>query len=255
MNKFYILIQSIKIIKNWYMLLLVYSHIFKKNYYVLKLRNGLKIKLRNNSTDIHTFANIWIIQEYSKIFTKKNEVVIDIGGHIGIFSLYAWKHNAKKIFAFEPIKENFDLFKENISLNKIKNIECENIAVYDSTPEVKIYFNQDFAAHSLIKKEGSLRKVKSNSLKQIFDKNCIEKCDILKLDCEGSEYKILDELPNNYYNKIKKICLEYHIFQNEKNLLEKLKNKLKKMNFSLEMNSTNEKMGMLYAIEHENPEK
>ena len=58
MNKFLILIQSMKIIKNWHILLLVYFHIYRKNYYILKLRDVFKIKLRNKSTDIKTFANI-----------------------------------------------------------------------------------------------------------------------------------------------------------------------------------------------------
>ena len=93
MNKFLILIQSMKIIKNWHILLLVYFHIYRKNYYILKLRDGFKIKLRNKSTDIHTFANIWVIQEYSQIFNNKNDIIIDIGGHIGLFSIYALKYH------------------------------------------------------------------------------------------------------------------------------------------------------------------
>ena len=109
--------------------------------------------------------------------------------------------------------------------------------------------------YKLINKDGDIRKVKSISLKKIFDQKNIEKCDILKLDCEGSEYKILDELPNSYYEKISRICLEYHIFNNEKNLLTNLIDRLKKLHFSVEVNYTHEKMGMLYAIESKNPEK
>ena len=77
----------------------------------------------------------------------------------------------------------------------------------------------------------------------------------MKLDCEGSEYKILDALPESYFKKINKLCLEYHIFNNEKNRLEKLVEKLEKLNFSVEINTTHEKMGMLYATIRENPEK
>ena len=167
MNRVLILLQSIQIVKNWYMLPLVYFKIFRKEHYILKLRNGKKIKLRNNSTDIHIFTNIWIIEEYSQIGDKKNNVIIDIGAHIGLFSIYALKYNPKEIIAFEPIKENYNLFKENILLNKIKNIKCYNVAVSDEKSEVEIYFNQDFAAHSLIKKDGHYRKVKSKSLKNI----------------------------------------------------------------------------------------
>ena len=247
MNRLLILLKSIQIIKNWYILPLVYFKIFRKKYYILKLKNGKKIKLRNNSTDIHTFTNIWIIEEYLQIENEKNRIIIDIGAHIGLFSIYALKFNPKEIIAFEPIKENYDLLKENILLNKIENIKCHNIAISDKISDVEIYVNEDFAAHSLIKKEGQPRKVKSISLKNIFDENKISECDILKLDCEGSEYLIFEALPDNYYNKIKKIIMEYHIFDSDYKHLEKLKNNLEKMNFILKINPTNKNMGMLYA--------
>ena len=114
MNRLLILLKSIQIIKNWYILPFVYFKIFRKKYYFLKLKNGKKIKLRNNSTDIHTFTNIWIIEEYLEIENGKNRTIIDIGAHIGLFSIYALKCNPKEIIAFEPIKENYNLFKEHI---------------------------------------------------------------------------------------------------------------------------------------------
>ena len=247
MNRLLILLKSIQIIKNWYILPLVYFKIFRKKYYVLKLKNGKKIKLRNNSTDIHTFTNIWIIEEYLEIENGKNRTIIDIGAHIGLFSIYALKCNPKEIIAFEPIKENYDLLKENILLNKIENIKCYNVAISDKISDVEIYFNEDFAAHSLIKKEGHPRKVKSISLKNIFDENKISECGILKLDCEGSEYLIFEALIEKYYNKIKEIIMEYHIFDSDYKHLEKLKKNLEKMNFILKTNPTNKNMGMLYA--------
>lgn len=255
MNRILILLKLVKIVKNWYIIPLVYFNIYRNEYYILKLKNGFKVKLRNHSSDIHAFVNIWVIQEYLKNFDKNEDTIIDIGGHIGLFSIYALSWNPKKIIAFEPIKENFDLFNDNISLNKIKNIKCYNMAAYGSSEEIEIYFNQDFAAHSLIRNNGSSRKIKAISLKRIFDDNDICKCSILKLDCEGSEYKIFEELPDDYYRKIEKISMEYHIFDNDPNPIEKLKNKLKEMNFSLETKQTNEEMGMLYARTKGNPEK
>lgn len=247
MNRFLILLKSVKIVKNWYIIPLVYFHIYRNEHYILKLKNGLKIKLRNNSTDIHAFVNIWVIQEYSNNFDKNEETIIDVGGHIGLFSIYALRWNPKKIIAFEPIKENFNLFNENIALNKIKNIKCYNMAVYDSSEEIEIYLSQDFAAHSLVKKNGSSRKIKSISLKKIFDEQEITKCDILKLDCEGSEYKIFDELPNEYFKKIEKISMEFHIINNENEAIKKLKKRFIENNFSIKVQQTNDEMGMLYA--------
>ena len=44
----------------------------------------------------------------------------------------------------------------------------------------------------------------------IFDKNRIARCDLLKLDCEGSEYDILGGVSRPLFDKINNIFLEYH---------------------------------------------
>jgi hypothetical protein len=52
--------------------------------------------------------------------------------------------------------------------------------------------------------------VTSITLKDLFDKQGIERCNLLKLDCEGSEYEILYTLPSAYYSRIDTIVMEYH---------------------------------------------
>ena len=44
----------------------------------------------------------------------------------------------------------------------------------------------------------------------MFEKNKIEKVDLLKLDCEGAEYDILYSLPKEKFKKINRIALEAH---------------------------------------------
>ena len=61
-------------------------------------------------------------------------------------------------------------------------------------------------------------KVKSTTLEEIVQKNNIHQIDFLKMDCEGGEYEILLECPNNILNIIKRISMEYHNIDDNKNV-------------------------------------
>ena len=114
--KLKILFKSIKIIKNWYLYPLCYFGLVRSVYICLKTKN-LKINLRTHSTDLMAFTNVWLIEEYSKsgFEIKNNDLVIDIGSHIGLFTLFSSQFCKNgKILCYEPVKENYDLLSCNI---------------------------------------------------------------------------------------------------------------------------------------------
>ena len=125
-----------------------------------------------------------------------------------MFALFASQFCKKgKIFCFEPIKENYDLLLENLELNSIQNIVPFNLAVYHDSKKVKMYINVDEAGHSIFLPSSKSIQVNSISLKKIFDDNKIDLCDFAKIDCEGSEYSIIDSLPLEYLKRIKKMAI------------------------------------------------
>ena len=71
--------------------------------------------------------------------------------------------------------------------------------------------NDDQSGHSVFSPNNKKISVDSISLKEIFDKNNIETCKLLKLDCEGSEYSIIDALPIEYFKRVENIVIEYHL--------------------------------------------
>lgn len=241
---------AIRILRNWNVYLLLYFRILK-NDPVLLLKNNLKIKLRTNSTDIYAFTNIWIWEEYkNKILSiGKNDIIIDIGAHIGLFSLYASQFCTDgKIYSFEPIKSNFDLLSFNINLNKIKNIKSFRKAVSDESGILRLYLSSDNAAHSIFLKGEMYEDVESTTLIEIMDSNEIEICNLLKLDCEGSEYTILNSLPESYFQRIQNIVMEYHLANERPELIKNLMNKLSSLNYQLIENKKYDDSGILFAI-------
>lgn len=248
-SKFSFLTKSIKLVKNWNVLIKLYYQKVDRPFTIINLRNGLKAKLRSRTTDIQAFANIWLAEEYKQkgFEIKKDDIIIDIGAHIGLFALYVSQFCSKgKIFCFEPVSENFQLLLENIQINGLRNVNAFNLAVLENERDVKIYLNEDKSAHNFYETNLNFEDVKSISLKKIMDLNDISICNLLKLDCEGSEYAILEALPDQYFNNIKKICLEYHIIDNNFTDLTKLKTRLGNLNYSIEVCPTSEKLGLLF---------
>jgi len=234
------LIKSMIVLKNWPMYFL---DRFAKSNVKLETRKGIKFKLRKRSADKGIILEVFFEKTYApKGFEiKEGDVVIDIGAHIGVFSLFASLYTKNKIFSFEPLPENFKLLNENIKLNKKNNIKTFNLAVCGDEKSRYIFYDEsNTGGHSLFKKGSRKIKIKCIKLENIFKKLKIERCNFLKIDCEGCEYEILTKADKEVFKKIDKIVMETHgIFPNE---TEKLTEILRSNGFSIKRKGV-----MLYA--------
>jgi len=249
-SKVRIFARSCNVLKNWYLYPLVYFNLTKKSHVIFETKSGIKLKIRTRTTDLMALTNVWLIQEYldDEFNIENNDVVLDIGGHIGLFALFASQFCKKgKIFCFEPIKENYNILLENIKLNTVKNIIPFNLAVYDDSKRVKMYLNEDDAGHSIILPSSKSIQTDSISLKKIFDDNKINLCGFAKIDCEGSEYSIIDALPLEYLKRINKMAIEYHFADSKPELARDLISKIGNGGFHVKKKSHYNDMGFLYA--------
>lgn len=250
-KKIKILLVARKLFQNWYLYPLVYFNLIKQSHVVFETKNGLKITLRVNSTDLMAFTHVWLIQEYSApgFELHDDDIILDIGAHIGLFSLFASQFCKNgKIFCFEPIKENYEQLMNNIKINDIKNIVPFNYAVSSKTGKIKIYLNDDESGHSMFLENSNYIEVDSISIIDIFKKNVIDKCNFLKLDCEGAEYEIVDLLSKNYLQRIEKTVIEYHMADTKPELLENLENTLKINSFEVKTRKLFSDIGFLFAL-------
>jgi len=224
--------------------------LIKKSTVIIETKKEVKILLRVNSTDLMALTHVWLIEEYAKknFDIKSSDTVIDIGAHIGLFTLYA-SQNCKNgnIYSYEPVKENFNVLKENITINNLKNVKIFNLAVSKSNSTIKLFMNNDESGHSMFSKSSENIIVNSTSLMKIFDENNIKKCNFLKLDCEGAEYEIIKNLPLEYFQKIDKLVIEYHMADSHPEFLIELKEILLKQNFEIETKKLFSDIGFLYA--------
>ena len=80
----------------------------------------------------------------SKLLSQ-GETVVDIGAHIGyftvIFSHLVGKHGA--VYGFEPEIDNFSLLQANILTNRLQNVTIENLALSSSSGVTHLYLSSD----------------------------------------------------------------------------------------------------------------
>ena len=249
-SKLQVFLNSRKIFKNWYVYPKVYYKLINDEFVIFETKTDLKIKIRVRSTDLMALTNVWMINEYEieDFEINANDTVIDIGAHIGLFSLLVSQLcKTGKILSFEPISENFDLLVSNLKLNHVNNVLPFNLAVSKNLGRLELFLNNDQSAHSIFSKNLKPISVESTSLQKIFDENKISSCKLLKLDCEGAEYEIIDSLPPECFDKIQNMAIEYHLADTKPELVKNLIAKIKNAGFKIKTGPHHDDMGSLIA--------
>jgi FkbM family methyltransferase len=206
----------------------------------LHTADGLTITIRQNHGDAATVGEIFLEDCYGRGLTlPDNPVVIDVGGFIGDFSLYAVKRlNARRVIVCEPSPRNWVLLLKNIANNGYEDrIEPVNKAVtdgenvmmnIDAPDENQCMVSAHFAS------EQPLTPVAGISLAQLLLDHAVESVDLLKIDCEGGEYAILESTPDDVLSRIRNIVFEYHdVDASSLAKLENAKKRLRRQGYAL----------------------
>ncbi|MBI1920689.1 MAG: FkbM family methyltransferase [Geobacter sp.] len=149
--------------------------------------------------------------------TGNNSIIIDIGANIGVFSILMSKLCSGKILSYEPSKNNCEMFKRNIDINNVNNIEIFDSAVGTVDGEVEMSMNPDESVSCRIKNDGGNSsdgeasfRVNSVRFDSILKKYSDFTVELIKIDCEGGEYDIIDQLTGDNSRNIRNITFEVH---------------------------------------------
>ncbi|MBL0718099.1 MAG: FkbM family methyltransferase [Alphaproteobacteria bacterium] len=185
---------------------------------------GVNFTKSNNLEENFIIKEVFRKQNYS-FTTDKPTVCIDIGANIGITSIFfSTLPNVKKIYSFEPFKSTYDKMLKNLDLNpKAKKlIKSFNYGLSDKKEDLMIDCNSNTPGcnstvvnryenfNDSFEKEKISLNVASKDIKAILDNHKKEKI-VLKIDTEGSEYKILKDLNNSkLLKRVDCIMIEWH---------------------------------------------
>jgi FkbM family methyltransferase len=182
----------------------------------------------------------------------EGSVVVDVGAHIGSFSLLAAKKKAAVVHAYEANHANFELLHHNCSGEK--QVVCHREAVWRSDEEREFLTwspsedRVNTGGGSVIDGAGNggSETVPAVSFDDVVDR-VGGKVDILKLDCEGSEYPIL--FTSKKLSAINTIVGEWHPVASESSwTADALESFLRSAGFDTEFNPTSNGLGHFRAV-------
>lgn len=211
--------------------------------------------------EFHILNEVFINDDY-RFSSNSKSILIDIGANIGISSLFFSRCKyINKIFAFEPVKDTYDQAQYNLKLNeKINKVEwIKNVGLGRNNRKESFLFDSKTKGNT-----GIRGKLSPSYLENEFAiKREVQICDasveinkilktvndekiIIKMDCEGAEYEILDNLfESGVIDQIDVLLLEWH-----DNGVEEIEKLLLESGFNLFVRDLDPISGMVYAYKN-----
>ncbi|MEM9446243.1 MAG: FkbM family methyltransferase [Verrucomicrobiota bacterium] len=245
------LMGYVLILENWL------GYLFRK----FSCEEGEVVQLRTRKSSVIeielprdqiAFGTVFLQGDYAweAIIKSKFQNVLDIGGNIGLFSVWLNElHPGANYFLIEPNKANFSKCKRNLTKNNMSyRAECVGIAGM-SGDRVLLAENTEGATATFMNEIGESfpekETVQCYSFKDIVDHFSLNKIDLLKIDAEGIEYEFFESLSQSDWNILYMIVMEYHDLDSKRTGLY-LKKLLSQQGFSVSIKQ-GKKLGSMIA--------
>lgn len=178
-----------------------------------RMRSGLRV-VDGTGTLPGTLAEVFVRRRYGSL--EGLRTIVDVGANVGSFALYAAQSCPEaRILCYEPEEENFSFLAHNLRINglggRVAAFQCAVGANSGHRTLAAVGVSQVNAFDYL--RDGvraNHQVVACTTLRDIRTEHRLERLDLLKMNCEGAEYEILDACSPGDYDGIMNIRLEYH---------------------------------------------
>ena len=195
-----------------------YSYVLRKEFATIKLKakefEQVQIKIRcRNGVDRKVLEYVFN-QKYhttNEVFSNKlNPVILDLGSNIGCTILdFKLRYPGSIVYGYEMDIDNYKLAENNT--RNLTGVYLFNKAVWLKKGRINYSKNNTTDAYSIV---DSLVNSKINvdclSMSDILKDNDIQQVDFLKMDIEGAEVPILNDIELLWLNKILAFNIEFH---------------------------------------------
>jgi hypothetical protein len=181
---------------------IITNHSIEKKGYVLS--NYGVWMLSNYSDKTFKLSIMGYRNNLEKILLSINQQLtfIDIGANQGVFSLVAATNkNFVEIHAFEPNLKLISYLESNFYINKVNNFFIHKVAIGPQSANIGFFVPENHSGNGRITSEKSnmhVNCVNRDYLNKVFTQS--NSLYFIKIDVEGSEYKVLNELFNSSIN-------------------------------------------------------
>ena len=181
-------------------------------------RPGIKFPffLRVPSSDVSTFDQIFISQEYEFDVISTPRIIVDAGANIGLASIYfSIKFPDAKIIAIEPEKSNLEILRRNIAPYGNIILVCgalwhKNARINIIDPGSGKWGFRTQAQDGIEERYGEIvHEVQGITVDTIMKEQGIDHIDLLKIDIEGAEREIFRD-PSSWIGKVDALIVELH---------------------------------------------
>jgi FkbM family methyltransferase len=179
----------------------------------LRTRNGpvLTARLR----DLGGPTDVFGMGEYGFATVDWPDVrfVIDLGAHIGSFTVWAVTNYHCRALAVEPNPETFALLGRNVDRFG-GDVRCVQAAVARASGTRSLTLGEDSAGNALASEPATTPtrsvEVVAITLREAIEMAGFPSIDILKMDIEGAEHEILTNLHPGLLDGVRSVLVECH---------------------------------------------
>lgn len=173
-----------------------------------------KVNGRNDLQKIGSRYGSWVVPS---TLIDANSICYCVGcGEDVSFDLGLIENFSCNVFAFDPTPRAISYIEKVASQNS--KYHFFEVGLWDKEDTLKFYAprNTEHVSHSLVnlQKTDEYIVVKVKRLKDIMREIGHQKIDLIKIDIEGAEYKVIDSIIEDSI-KVKVICIEYDEYFNQ----------------------------------------
>jgi len=213
----------------------------------IQLRSGSVLTAPPETGLWSLFSDVWYHLSYTKVCPiSPDSLVVDIGANVGVFSLFAARF-ARVVYALEPASSNYSRLVPNTSrVHNIVPLKCA-CAAYDGSGSLDVSGIPVTFSLLTSSSAATQESIDVISLATLFERYTIDRCDFLKLDCEGAEFEIILQADPSVLNRVRTIVMEYHDHLSSNYSHVDLLEKLKSLGFQASSYNSNGTYGMIAA--------
>jgi FkbM family methyltransferase len=159
------------------------------------------------------FKEIFLKEDYFFKTQKERPFIIDCGSNIGASILYFKKLYPKALITgFEPFEQAFKALKSNIDDNKLQDVTVYNMALAGSNGQQKLFYDPSKPSSLCVSLlEERIKGTSTYIQTTVLSKFITQTVDFLKIDIEGAELTVLEELnESKKLSLVEQIAIEYH---------------------------------------------